>query len=119
MERPEFREQSKLFEAMNAMCEDGVDADELPNGVGEFGLVPSNPIPCKTVFGSTAYLSRLRTIDGTKVNYNRIGSVMSEVSVHPIDKYEISHPSGEKLAVIFISPFINVNRRQPAKRNSC
>lgn len=104
-ENPVFQQNKALFEAMSAMCEDGVDADELPNGVGEFGLTASNPIPCRTTFGSTAYLSSLRTFDDTKVDYQRIGSVTSEVSPHPIDVYEISRPAGKTLATIYISPY--------------
>jgi hypothetical protein len=102
---PIFQQQNELSEAMSLMCEDGVDADELPNGEGEFGTTASNPIPCNTVFGSTAYLGRLRTHDGTKVVYERIGSMASEQSLHPVDAYEISHPDGHKLATLFISPY--------------
>lgn len=104
-ENPIFQQQKELFEAMSLMCEDGVDADEMPNGRGDFGMVPSNPIPCKTVFGSTSYLGRLRTPDGTKVVYERAGSVASGVSPHPVDAYEVSHPNGPKLATLFISPY--------------
>lgn len=104
-ENPIFQQQKELFEVMSLMCEDGIDADELPNGRGEFGMTPSNPIPCKTVFGSTAYLGSLRTLDGTKVVYERAGSVDSEVSPHPVDVYEISHPNGQQLATLFISPY--------------
>jgi hypothetical protein len=104
-ENPIFQQQKELFEAMSLMCEDGVDLDEMPNGRGEFGMTPSNPIPCKTVFGSTAYLGRLRTADGTKVVYERAGSVDSDVSPHPVDAYEVSHPNGQKLATLFMSPY--------------
>ncbi|QLG88417.1 hypothetical protein HQ393_13350 [Chitinibacter bivalviorum] len=104
-EDPVFQQQKELFEAMSLMCEDGVDADELPNGQGEFGVTPSNPIPCKTIFGSTAYLGCLRTPDGTKIVYERVGSFGSDASPHPVDAYEISHPNGEKLATLFISPY--------------
>jgi hypothetical protein len=90
---------------MSAMCAGGVDANELPNGHGEFGLTPTNPIPCKTVFGSTAYLGRLRASDGTKVKYERIGSVQSDVSPNPIDAYDVAHRDGRKLATIYISPY--------------
>ncbi len=89
---------------MSRLCEEGVDADELPNGRGEFGWDPANPIPCNTVFGSTVYLSRLRTPDGAKAVYKRLGSVASDVSPHPVDAYEIYHPNGHKLATLFISP---------------
>jgi hypothetical protein len=102
---PAFQEQQQLNAAMNALCADGIDADELPNGRGEFGWDPANPIPCNTVLGSTVYLSRLRTLDGAKVVYTRVGSVASEVSPHPVDAYEISHPEGLELATIFISAY--------------
>lgn len=102
---PEYQQQKKLYEAMSLMCEDGVDADEIPDGQGEFGMNASNPIPCKTIYGSTSYLGRLRTLDGIKVVYERVGSVNSAVSNNPVDAYEVSHPNGEKLATLFISPY--------------
>jgi len=102
---PEFKQQKELFDAMHLLCEDGVDADELPNGHGEFGLAATNPIPCKTVFGSIAYLGKLRTPDGTKVVYERVGSLRSDVSPHPIDAYEIRHSNGNKLAILYFSPY--------------
>jgi len=100
-----FKDQKELFEALSKLCEDGVDADELPNGIGKFGMVASNPIPCKTVFGSTSYLGRLRASDGTKVLYQRTGSVASDVSPHPVDVYEITHHNGQKLSTLYISPY--------------
>ena len=104
-ENPISQQQKELYEALIALCEDGVDADEMPNGQGEFGMTPSNPIPCKTVFGSTAYLDCLRTLEGAKVVYKRAGSVTSDLFPHPVDAYEILHPNGQKLAALFISPY--------------
>jgi hypothetical protein len=112
---PQFQEQQILHEAMSRLCEDGVDADELPNGRGEFGWDPANPIPCNTVLGSTVYLSRLRTPDGAKVVYKRAGSVASEPSPHPVDAYEISHADGRKLGLIFISASQNRNSNMPPR----
>ena len=86
---------------MIPLCEDGVDADELPNGRGEFGWDPANPIPCNTVFGSTVYLSRLRTPDGAKVVYKRVASVVSDVSPHPVDVYELAYTDGQPLRPIW------------------
>ncbi|TXL82049.1 hypothetical protein FHP25_03020 [Vineibacter terrae] len=105
-QNPIFQEQRQLFEMLSRLCEAvGVDADELPNGHGEFGLSPSNPIPCKTVFGSIAYLARLRAADGGKVVYERAFSVVSDTVAYPVDAYEISHPNGGKLATLYISPY--------------
>src|SRR5262249_6921638 len=103
---PAFQKQKELFEALALLSEEGADADELPNGRGEFGMAPSNPIPCKTVYGSTSYLGRLRTLSGTKVVYRRLGPVPSDVVTPPlVDAYEISNPDGQKLATLFISPY--------------
>ena len=83
----------------------GVDADELPNGTGPFGFDPNNPIPCKTVLGSMAYLERLHTWDGVKVKAERIGSFGSEVVDSPIDGYKLTRPDGTDLGTIYISPY--------------
>ena len=97
--------QKTMFQNQIALCEDGVDADELPNGHGEFGLSLSNPIPCQSILGGRLYLDRLRTSDGTKVIYQRIGSFFSEVTPHPIDGYVLSHSNGVTLATIYISAY--------------
>lgn len=102
----------ELYDAMCRMCAEGVDADELPNGVGQFGLTPSNPIPCRTILGSSAYLDRLYTAGGVKVNSQRSGSVTSDVVKYPVDEYFITHPNGERLATIYISPYQKRNSSQ-------
>jgi len=108
-ENPLFQEQKSLFDAMSLMCEDGVDIDVIPRGLGAFGLVSSNPIPCKTIHGSIAYLARLRTLDGIKIIYQRAGSVVSDISPYPVDVYEISLSDGQKLETLFISPYHKIN----------
>jgi hypothetical protein len=87
------------------MCADGVDADQMPNGTGEDGLTATNPIPCRTIFGSAAYLGRLRAADGAKVVYERIGSTQPSVPPHPIDIYRLQHPNGRNLATLHVSPY--------------
>jgi hypothetical protein len=114
-ENPILQQNKLLSEALSLMSEDGIDADELPSGRGEFGMTSSNPIPCKTVLGTTTYLGLLRTLDGTKVVFERSGSVASDVTPHPVDVYEISHPNGPKLATLFISPY---QKRNSAKAPS-
>src|SRR3972149_6056545 len=103
-ENPIFQQQKALFDAMILMCEDGCETDEIPGGYGEFGHEVTNPIPTKTVFGSTNYLARLRASDGTKVLYERRGSTSSPVSSHPVDEYVISQPDGRPPAVLRLAP---------------
>src|SRR5262245_11151288 len=102
---PNFQKQKEMFEFQSLLCESGVDADELPNAQGEFGMTPSNPVPCKTVFGSNAYLDRLRAPDGSKVVYRRVGYLPSNITPQPVDAYVLYHSNGEKLATIYISPY--------------
>jgi len=100
-----LQEHRNMFKLQSRLCENGIDADEFPNGQGEFGMTPSNPIPCKTVFGSNAYLDRLRAPDGSKVVYRHVGYVPSNVTPQPVDAYGLCHSNGNKLATIFISPY--------------
>jgi hypothetical protein len=112
---PAFREQRALFEAMKNLCEDGVDADELPGGNGEYGYSPSNPIPCHTVFGTTSFLAHLRILDGSRIRYERIGSQTSDISQYPIDAYRISSENGTEVAVLYFSPYQKRNSHRPPR----
>ena len=104
-ENPMFQKQKAIFEAMNLLCQDGCETDEIPGAYGEFGHEASNPILTQTVFGSTSYLARLHAPDGAKVVYGRMGSLSSPVSLNPIDAYRISHPDGTQLATLYLSPY--------------
>lgn len=113
---PMSEQQRALFELMSAMQSmgEGVDADEMPGGIGEFGISPDNPIPCQTIVGSMAYLANLRAEDGSKVTAERQGSHNSKVSGSPVDCYLIRHADGRELAKIFISPYQGrVSRKAP------
>lgn len=109
-ENPLFQEQKALFDAMNKVCSaTGCDGDELPNGYGEFGLTPTNPIPTNTIMGSKTYLSELLTADGKKVHSKRRCSMRSEVTETPIDVYDLSSPDGTPRGAIYISPWEQKN----------
>ena len=105
MDIPEFKAQKELYDIMSAMNVDGCSTDEMPNGIGEFGLDPTNPIPVNTIQGSMLYLGGLRAPDGTRVVSDRIGSFQVENITKPIDGYSIKHENGEELATIYISPY--------------
>jgi hypothetical protein len=112
---PEFKKLRDLYDIMHNMNEDGTDQDMIPNGYGQFGYDVTNPIPINTIFGNTAYLGRLRTLEGVKVTYERIGSFISPLSKYPIDGYEI-FDSGHKIAVLYIDPY-NKKNSQKAPKN--
>jgi hypothetical protein len=104
--QPELVAMQELVTAMSSMHEGAVDADALPNGRGEFGLEETNPIPTESIFGSEAYLKRLRTLQGGMVSASRVGSTsFADVTHGMIDMYAITGEHGESLGTIFICPY--------------
>ncbi len=91
---------------MSKVNEGGCTTDEIPEGFGEFGLEPTNPIPVNTVQGSILYLGGLRAMDGTRVNNKRLGSGSTQNIQKPIDEYLITHENGDELAIIYILDFL-------------
>ncbi len=113
-EDPKFQEMKGLFEAMEKLNEGGTDQDVMPDGYGEFGHDITNPIPVNTVMGSIAYLGKLRTMAGTKVQYERVGSTSAPNIDQIIDEYEI-FDNGQKIATLFICPYNKKNSDRPPK----
>lgn len=93
--------------------QNGVDADELPNGYGEYGLTATNPILTISPYGSEDYLSRLR-FNGKPITYKRSGSTSSDNINASIDIYPISC-SGEPLGNIYICPYHRRNSKKAPK----
>lgn len=113
-EDPKFKEMQELFEAMSMLNEGGTEEDTIPDGYGEFGYDVTNPIPVNTVMGNMAYLGKLRTLDGEKVQYERLGSTSAPNIENPIDAYEIS-VNGQVLTTLYISPYNKKNSERPPK----
>jgi len=112
----EERKRNSLFHLMDEYFgADGTDQDQIPGGVGEFGLSVANPVPTHTPLGSESYLRRLRTAAGEPVTFNRIGSTFTEGIAHPIDMYELRDPQGKELPTVFISPYHRRNSTRAPK----
>ena len=88
-ENPKFQEIKELYDAMEKLNKGGTDQDIMPEGFGEFGHDLTNPIPVNTIMGSISYLSKLRTMDGIKVEYERAGSLSAPNIKRIIDRYSI------------------------------
>lgn len=102
----------ELADLMSALNPSAVDADGLPNAFGAFGLSVANPIPTRSILESRKYLERLRSADGARVTYERIGSVTSEISEWPIDVYRVTCTKGLELGTLYFSPY---HRRTSAR----
>lgn len=99
---PALKLQRDYFSAMN---KNGTTEDEIPNSIGRFGFDVTNPIPTNNIFGSYAYLGRLRDKNGNQITYNRLGSTSAENVANPIDEYDILDAKGNVLGTIYISPY--------------
>lgn len=88
----------------------GLDVDELPHGIGEFGRSGENPIPVNGALGELIYLSQLQTRDSSqRLLFHRLGSVES------IDVYETVSIDGSKWDILFLSPYHpRKSRKAPA-----
>ena len=116
MDIPELKAQKELYDIMSAQnAISGCTSDEMPNGVGEFGLEATNPIPVNTISGSILYLGGLRTPDGSKISYERLGSLEVGNIDKPIDKYLITDENDDKLTIIYISPYQAINSKKSPK----
>ena len=79
--------------------------DEIPQGIGRFGLDPSNPIPIYGVPSNEIYLERLMLRDGGRIRWRREGSMENAIIYKPIDKYEIFDISGNTVCFLYLSPY--------------
>jgi len=80
-------------------------SDEIPQGVGEFGLEITNPIPTFGVPSNEVYLNKLLFLNGLKPHWQRIGSRSIDSITNPIDMYEIFDHQGEKVCTLYINPY--------------
>jgi hypothetical protein len=113
-EDQKIHEIKSLFEALSQLNEGGTDEDTIPAGYGEFGHEATNPIPVNTVMGNMAYLRKLRTLDGEKVQYERIGSTGAPNIDRPIDAYQITN-NGQVITTLYISPYNKKNSGRAPK----
>ena len=80
--------------------------DVIPEGIGEFGLTISNPVPVCSIYASTNYLSCLRTAAGETIRWKRLGSKTGHSQIKmPVDEYQLTDQKGNIIAHIFISPY--------------
>ena len=81
----------------------GTTLDQIPEGIGDFGMSADNPIPTVCVNGSNVYLAKLR-FNGRPVDNKRLGSTSSKVTKGNVDIYKISQ-MGSDIATIYICPY--------------
>lgn len=81
------------------------NTNEIAQGIGEFGLEKTNPIPTYGIPSNEEYLQSLRTLNGEVLRFRRTGSIEVENINKRIDEYEIFNFQGETVAFIYLSPY--------------
>ncbi len=97
-----------MMQAMEIMAQGETKDGKIPDSYGEFGYDATNPIPTKGIPGSIAYLAKLRTEKGVKVEYERKGCTHAENIKHPVDMYEI-RANGEYVCMLHLCPYYKEN----------
>lgn len=97
-----------LKQIADIMAQDETVNGKVPGAFGKFGYDATNPIPTKGIPGSIAYLAKLKTENGVKVEYERKGSTFSENVNHPIDMYVIRE-NGEHICMLYLCPYYKEN----------
>jgi hypothetical protein len=82
-------------EEFSKLCLTGVNCDEIPGATGDFGKVPTNPIPVNGPIGEIKYLGRLKLKNGPGIIFHRLGSVTIPQFEYPIDAFEIVSSDGK------------------------
>ena len=83
------------------------ECDIIPGSVGKFGYSPSNPIPVNGAIGELAYLSKLRTLDGERLFFHRVGSVANAT-----DLFEAVTFSGSEWFDLYLKMYFPRRSRQ-------
>lgn len=113
-ENKTFKNLKNLVDAMSELNNNATAEDIMPEGYGEFGHDLTNPIPVNSIMGNIAYLGKLRTLDGDRIQYNRIGSTKAPNIDMPIDTYRIID-NGKIIATLYISPYNKKNSQRSPK----
>jgi hypothetical protein len=79
--------------------------DEISQGIGRFGLDPTNPIPIFGVPNNRTYLNKLRLDNGEKIMWRRMRSLTFKNIEFPVDEYAVHSFIGYKVTTLYLSSY--------------
>jgi hypothetical protein len=79
--------------------------DEISQGLGRFGLDPTNPIPIFGVPNNRIYLYKLRLGNGEKITWRRMGSLTVSNIEFPVDEYAVHSTIGYRVTKLYLSSY--------------
>jgi len=83
----------------------GADCDMLPNVKGEFGYLPSNPIPVNGTVGEIKYLARLRCADNSGIIFHRLETIDMKNIDGSVDIFETVCIDGKHWSILFLNMY--------------
>lgn len=86
------------------MRSEGTQLEEMPDGFGEFGWEPTNPVPASSIRDGYEYLDNLTTLT-SDVSYVRVGSLQVENIPSPVDEYQFYAADGSELCKIYMNSY--------------
>ena len=95
---------------------DGQRPDEA-----DYGISPKNPLCSTSLAGTDAYLSRLRTSEGKKFTWQRIGDVRADcngVADIGMDKYQL-YLDGKPHQILYFVPYVGESTAVPHGMRLC
>jgi hypothetical protein len=87
---------------------------DIPHEMDEYGYGPKNPIPTKSLSGTTEYLDNLITLEGDHIDYKFLGKKEIPDVPTPIDEYAIMH-RGREIAILYFNAHTMINSTRPPK----
>lgn len=93
----EAAQNNALPEDFRRTLTESPSCDRIPNAFGEFGRIPTNPIPVNGPVGELIYLSRLETSDGVAIAFHRLGAL------DEVDVFEVVSEDGRHWDVLYLS----------------
>lgn len=87
---------------------------DIPHEMDEYGYGPKNPIPTKSLSGTTEYLDSLKTLEGDHIEYKFLGKKVIPDVPTPIDEYAIMH-RGREIAILYFNANTMINSTRPPK----
>jgi hypothetical protein len=84
---------------VSAVIRNGSSVDRIPGATGDFGRLPSNPIPVNGVLGELIYLSSLMTAHGARLVGHRVASIAH------VDVFEVASVDMRVWDVLCFDPY--------------
>jgi len=83
----------------------GACLDEIPDGHGEFGLEPTNPVPIDGLIAIKVYIASLLTPDGQRIKFERVRSIDLPQFGGPTDEYNLFDQTGKLLTKLYVNAY--------------